>query len=91
MVNQIEMLLGEIRRITAEITVDRESSGFTISNPKYSLKKGNTEVDSGTVVSVENQITCTIAPKEVGSYNLDFSFDIADEHLIKRVILNVKR
>lgn len=86
--NIIKLILGERRRITTRITADT-SDVFTIEIATYTLSTANRVEDSGTPDVVEHDLIVTIQPETAAVYILEFGFDIASEHVIRRVAVNV--
>lgn len=82
------MILGERRRITTRITADTDDP-FTIEHPSYTLSVGGVAEASGTPDVVEHDLIVTIQPRTAGVYTLEFGFDVAAEHVIRRVAVSV--
>lgn len=82
--NELNMLLGERRRVTVAITVVGESR-FTIREPAWALRRSGRTVASGTPAVNGTSLICTIEPEQAGGYTLEFTFEIAGERLKKRL------
>lgn len=86
--NIIKLILGERRRITTQITADT-SDVFTIENATYTLSTDKRVEDSGIPDVVDHDLIVTIQPKTVSVYILEFEFDVASEHIIRSIAINV--
>lgn len=90
MQNRVSMVAGERRRITVRVTYNGRPTGFTIVNPRYTLKSGYQELDSGIPALEYSDMTCVIAPSQAGNYVLEFTFEIGGEIWIQRVYIAVR-
>lgn len=82
-------ILGEKKEVKIKIT-SINNDPFTIRNPVYKLINENDEIETnGTCEVNESEVGVLIQPKEIGSYTLDFTYEIANEVLKSKVSITV--
>ena len=87
--NTVNMLIGERRRLTVRITAGGQD--FTIRNPKYKLMRSGEVIASGTPTVSGNDLICMLEPPVAGGYTMEFIFEIAGEIVKKRVTILVEK
>lgn len=85
----VNMLLGERRRIYVDISSSEEE--FVIRNPKFKLYEQDSKrlEDEGDCRLEIHTISVAIQPTVKDTYVLEFSMEIAEEIIIKKVLVNV--
>ena len=87
--NKVNMLIGERRRLTVRITAGGQD--FTIRNPKYKLMRSGEVIASGTPTVSGNDLICMLEPPVAGGYTMECTFEIAGEIVKKRVTILVEK
>lgn len=86
----INFYLGERRTIEVEVTSCDEAP-FVIRNPVYRLKQGDRVETDGVPAVDEHFLKAIVQPSQIGRYELEFEFEIANEILIRRLPIYVRR
>lgn len=85
----VEMYQGERRVIGVEVT-SCDPEPFTIRNPVYRLKYGETVEVEGKPSVQDHQMTVIIEPLNTGRYTLECEVEIANEVIIRRLPVYVR-
>lgn len=88
--NYMDMILGEKRTISLIVT-SLDDVPFSIKNALYQLKFGDEVEDEGAAIIDEQSLIVNISPKTVGRYILEFTMQIADEIVIRRFRIYVRK
>lgn len=83
------MFKGEKRIITVEIS-SCDSDPFTIRNPTYEFKYGDSVEDKGIPIMQDHELTITVEPKNSGRYTLECRMEIASEVIIRKLPVFVR-
>ena len=92
MTNTLRLVAGERRRVTVRVTYKNRQSGFLIQNPRYTLKSGYKEIESGipSMEAYSTEMMAVIEPPQAGNYVLEFYYEIGGETWIQRVAVSVR-
>lgn len=86
----LSMFVGEQRKVVISVTI-KGVDDFYIENAKYELLLANETVDEGTLLVNEHEMSLMIAPTEAGVYTLVIYFSIANEDIIRKHTISVRR
>lgn len=86
----LSMFVGEQRKVVISVTI-KGVDDFYIENAKYELLLANETVDEGTLLVNEHEMSLMIAPTEAGVYTLVAYFSIANEDIIRKHTISVRR
>lgn len=87
---QIELYIGERRTVSIEFFSCGDES-FVIRNPKYRLKRNNEVEAEGELFTENHVLQVVIEPKTIGHYVLEFQVEIANEIVIRRISVYVRK
>ena len=89
--NYTDMILGEKRTISLVVT-SLDNDVFVITNASYRLKLGDVVEDEGAaLIEEERNLIVNVSPKNIGRYVLEFRMQIADEVVIRRFRIYVRK
>lgn len=86
----LSMFVGEQRKVVISVTI-KGVDDFYIENAKYELLLANETVDEGMLLVNEHEMSLMIAPAEAGVYTLVVYFSIANEAIIRKHTISVRR
>ena len=86
----LSMFVGEQRKVVISVTI-KGVDDFYIENAKYELLLDNETVDEATLLVNEHEMSLMIAPTEAGVYTLVAYFSIANEDIIRKHTISVRR
>lgn len=87
--NSVEMYKGERRTVGVEFQ-SCNYEAFTINNPTYKLKYGDTVEAEGIPVLEEHELIIVLEPANVGRYVLECQIEVAEEVVIRRIPVYVR-
>lgn len=88
--DQIELFLGEQRTIAVDF-YSCDGSSFNLRNARYRLKFNGTVEIEGELNPVEHTLQVLIKPERIGRYDLEFQVEIANEIVIRRISVYVRK
>lgn len=88
----MKFTLRENKCVTAEV-ISRKADPFTIKKASFELQDASTGAveAQGDATIQGHEITAAIAPKEAKMYKLYFIYEIADQVLVKSLIIDVEK
>lgn len=87
---ELSLYVGERRKVTIVVTI-KDVDEFFIENAKYKLLLANETVDEGALLVKEHEMSLMVAPAEAGVYTLVAYFSIANEDIIRKHTISVRR
>ena len=94
MIEERTICLGERRRVALDTWLIN-GAPFDIANPKYEVSVAGSVVASGVPTACPRGthwfLECYVEPKTPYPHMLTISYDLGEEHIIRKLKLNVRR
>lgn len=89
--DKINFLLGEKKKVEAQVTVEGQSHKFVIASASFRLMLEDVIMQEGTctIDNVHKTMTVILQPTVIGKHTLEFTYAVADEIIKDKVMVIV--